>query len=486
VKISKVVVIACLLIPGAWLFVRGSRRSEILPADFVVMDYWEKWTGNEARQMQEIVDDFNRSVGAEKKIFVRYLSMTAVDKKTLVSTAAGVPPDLAGLWDSQVVQFADLDALEPLDSLAASYSLSASTYKKVVWDTCTYAGRLWALPSTPAGVALHYNKRVFRENAALLRGAGLDPNRAPTTIDELDRYAELLDTRDARGNIDRAGYMPTQSWYIDYTGLWFGGGAFDAESQRFTLTEPAEVRAFTWFQSYFKRMGAQACSEFKSGLGGFNSTQNPFLVDKLVMQQQGPWMANYIYDLKPAMSEALVPKVLEPLLPRFARPFNYDWGVAPFPADEPSLKDVTYCGCDVLVIPRGARHPREAFEFLAFVQRQDVMEKLCALHCKPSPLAAVSDDFVRNHLNPYINIFERLDRSPNAHPTPKIPIFPELADEMKTLNERLSLLKLTPEEALSDAQRRLEEKYSDYLARQRIRAARTGQAAGGALGSATP
>src|SRR5262245_6781415 len=305
-----------------------------MPPGFVIVDYWEKWTGNEARQMHEIVDDFNRSIGSEKKIFVRYLSMSAVDKKTLVSTAAGVPPDVAGLTDSQVVQFADLDSLQSLDDLSAARGIVRAAYKPVIWETCTFAGHLWALPSTPAGVALHYSKRIFRENADALRAAGLDPNRAPRTIDELDRYAQLLETRDD-GAIDRAGYMPTQSWYTDSTGLWFGGDTFDVKRQRFTLTEPQEVRAFTWFQSYFKRLGAQACSEFKSGLGGFDSTQNPFLVGKLAMQQQGPWMANFIYNLRPGMSEVLVPKVLEPLLPRFARPFNYDWGVAPFPTDVP-------------------------------------------------------------------------------------------------------------------------------------------------------
>jgi len=478
VKLSKLIVLACLVIPGTWLFIRGSRRTETIPADFTVVDYWEKWTGREAAQMQEIVDDFNRTVGQEKKIFVRYLSMTAVDKKTLVSTAAGVPPDVAGLWDAQVSQFADLDALEPLDELAAERGLGEKTYKKVIWDTCTYNGRLWALPSTPAGVALHYNKRIFRENAEALRAAGLDPNRAPRSIDELDRYAALLDTRDARGNIDRSGYLPTQSWFMDYYGLWFGTRCFDETSQKFILTNPKELRAFTWFYKYFERMGAQAASEFKNSLGQFNSTQNPFLIDKLAMQQQGPWMANFVYDLKPEMSQVLMPKVLEPLLPRFARPYNYDWGVAPFPTDDPTLVDVTNCGLDILVIPRGALHKREGFEFIAFVQRQDVMEKLCALHCKPSPLAKVSDQFVRNHLNPYIDIFERLDSSPNASPVTKIAIYPELADEMKVMEERLSLLERTPEQALAEAQARLEAKYADYLQRRKIRLAAKSSNAG--------
>ena len=62
-------------------------------------------------------------------------------------------------------------------------------------------------------------------------------------------------------------------------------------------------------------------------------------------------------------------------------------GGGPFPSAVPGLEDVTFADFDALVIPQGARHKQEAFEFIAYVNRQDVMEKLCKLHCKNSPLA---------------------------------------------------------------------------------------------------
>ena len=52
----------------------------------------------------------------------------------------------------------------------------------------------------------------------------------------------------------------------------------------------------------------------------------------VAMVQQGPWMANYIRNLAPDMSQVLVPFCLEPFLPRIVRPFNYEWAAAPFPA----------------------------------------------------------------------------------------------------------------------------------------------------------
>ena len=74
----------------ALVFVVTGARPPVAPKGRVVVTYWEKWTGEEAAQMQVIVDDFNKSVGKEKGIFVQYISMSSVNQKTLVATAAGV------------------------------------------------------------------------------------------------------------------------------------------------------------------------------------------------------------------------------------------------------------------------------------------------------------------------------------------------------------------------------------------------------------
>jgi ABC-type glycerol-3-phosphate transport system substrate-binding protein len=229
----KRIIFSLLILAGLAFVIYGSpRRDDHIPADFVVIRYWEKWVGNEGAQMQEIVDDFNRTVGREKRIFVKYMSMSNVDKKTLVAISAGVPPDIAGLWDQQVAQFAALGAVEPLDDLAAAHGITDQTYTPVYWNGCRYDGKLYGLVSTPAAIALHYNKKVFQENAAQLRAAGLDPDRPPRTLEELDRYAEILTKRGPYGRIDRAGYLPLQSWYVPFTSYWFGTEIFDSEDPK--------------------------------------------------------------------------------------------------------------------------------------------------------------------------------------------------------------------------------------------------------------
>jgi ABC-type glycerol-3-phosphate transport system substrate-binding protein len=221
-RIVRTLVVALLTGAAAGLLAFGPRDGASNagpPAGFTTVEYWQGWSGDEEAAMRQIVADFNATVGREKRIFVRCLSMSGMDQKTLVATAAGVPPDVAGLYSQQVPQFAALDALEPLDELAAAHGIDSAYYKKVFWEHCHYEGRLFALVSTAYDLALYYNTAIFRERADSLRAAGLDPDRPPRTLGELDAYAAALDRFDANGKLIRratcrsspVGSFPTQA-----------------------------------------------------------------------------------------------------------------------------------------------------------------------------------------------------------------------------------------------------------------------------------
>ncbi|HEY1628981.1 MAG TPA: hypothetical protein VGF52_03925, partial [Tepidisphaeraceae bacterium] len=149
-KWLKRFILVVLAAVGLGFLLFGAAAPTAVPSGFVIVNYWEKWVGPEAEQMQLIVNDFNNSVGKEKHIFVRFLSVSNIDQKTLVATAAGVPPDIAGLWDQQVSQYAALGAVQPLDELAKAQGITEQTYLPVYWNGCKYDGQLYAMVSTPA------------------------------------------------------------------------------------------------------------------------------------------------------------------------------------------------------------------------------------------------------------------------------------------------------------------------------------------------
>src|SRR5690606_23350970 len=167
-------------------------------------------------------------------------------------------------------------------------------------------GKLYALPSSPAATALHWDKQASEDKADELRAAGLDPTRPPRTLQELDRYAAVLDTwndREGRRTLERSGYIPLEpGWFIQHTAYWFGGEIVDPTGTRLLFTSPEFIAAYDWIRSYSEKLGKGSLTEFRSGLGGFSSPQNPFLVGQVAMVKQGPWMANYIEKLAPRMN----------------------------------------------------------------------------------------------------------------------------------------------------------------------------------------
>lgn len=432
------------------------QESESTADGRVKVRYWEKWTDFEGRAMQSVVDDFNQS---QNRIFVEVLTVSDIDQKMLLATAGGHPPDVAGLYAGSVQTYAEKGALTPLDSMLRQVGIRAEQYIPVYWKQCGHRGFQWALPSAPASLALHWNKKMFRE-------AGLDPNRPPRTLDELDaiaekltlvnvirygksqrvRFSDLTPEEKMHGKFDlvQLGFVPMEpGWWNSRWGSWFGGRLWDG-NRRITATDLGNLQALEWIQSYPKKYGLDRLRSFGASFGSFNSPQNAFLSEKVAMVLQGVWMYNFISKYAP----------------------HLEWGAAPFPSKDPrTIPMVTLAECDVLVIPHGAKHPKEAFEFIRYVNTRPAMEKLCLGQLKFSPLAETSPDFVRKHPHPYLQVFIDLAKSPNAFSPPHVTIWNQYTQEMTVAVDRVFGGLITPREALEEVQQRMQRKYDRQLTR---------------------
>jgi len=297
----------------------------------VQLEYWEKWNAFEGEAMQSIVDDFNHS---HDRIHVTYLPVSQINRKLMLATAGGVPPDIAGIWSRDIPIFSENNALLPLDQFITPESgIHEEKYHPIFWRICVHQHRLWALPSTPSVVALHWNKKMFRE-------AGLDPEQPPRDLAELERFNERLTKRRPDGTIERIGYVPNQpDWWTISLSQWFGTDVWDGK-RTIIVGNEGNRAMLQWLQSYPSRFGGQNLLSLSDGFGQFASSQNPFLTGRVAMVMQGVWMDNYIK--------------------RYG-PVDFEYGVAPFPSVDPvRFPNVTVAESDVLVIPAGARHPQES------------------------------------------------------------------------------------------------------------------------------
>lgn len=405
--------------------------------------------------MDRVVDGFNQKEREHAKadpsyrpIEVEKVTISSIEQKLLVASAGGNPPDVAGIYSFMTAGYADKGALTDLTELAKRDGIDRSQYVGRYYDLTVHRGKLWGLPTTPASVALHWNKRLFRE-------AGLDPEKPPQTLEELDAMAEKLTrwevTLPSGEKVVKTGYLPEvpasqkrllqvgflpmePSWWSYGWGFVFGGKLIDGN--KVTANSPENVQAYEWVASYTKKLGVDSVQRFRSGFGSFASAQNPFLSGKLAMEIQGVWMYNFIKKFADGML----------------------WGAAPFPAPaaHPERTGAANAEVDALVIPSASKHSAEAWTFIKYTQRQDVMEELCLGHRKHTPLAQVSEEFYAKHPNPYIRLFRELGASPNAWSSPKSGVWNEYGREMTTAADKVSNLTLTPQEALNQVHDRLQ------------------------------
>lgn len=403
-----------------------------------VLAYWEKWTGSEADAMRAVVDDFNAS---QSRIFVDYSSISQIDHRLMLATAGGVPPDVAGVFARMLPVYSENNALTPLDTLAADAGIRREQYIDVFWRLCVHRGHLWALPSTPTSTALIWNKKMFRE-------AGLDPEQPPRSLAEFEQFNEKLARRRPNGSLEAIGHLPL-GWWDELWGAWFGGKLWDGD-RKITTASPENLAAYRWVESYPRRFGAHELAAFRDGLGNFASPQNPFFTGRVAMVLQGVWIYTFIKNYAPA---------------------DFEWGVAAFPSADPErLRDVTVVESDAFVIPAGAKHPKEAFEFIRYLNSQGPMEKLCLGQRKFTPLRAVSAEFLHRHPNPYIAKFIELARSPNAVAVPPLSTWTEYLSDMRVAVDRILAGESTAQDALTAVERREQEVFN----RRQIRAQRAG------------
>jgi len=446
-----------MLLSGALIIAAGLASGFADPPDGKIhVSYWEKWSGAEEDAMQQVVDEFNHS---QNRIVVDFLSVGDIEQKTIMATAGGDPPDIAGLYVTNICSFADRDALMPLDPFIQEDGSTSdqflSRYAKAYADMGSYQGKVWAVPSTPTTVALFWNKELFR-------AAGLDPEKPPRTLMELDPRSAKLTRRDSSGNLVQVGFLPQASggWTWAFP-QWFGGELFDGKNV--TLgTNPANLAAFRWMADSTKQHGLVAVRRLTSSFGSLASAQDPFMSGQVAMVFDGVYRSHFIRQFAPGLK----------------------YGVADWPEAQSGIHDFTVAEADMLAIPRGARHPREAWEFLRYLssphlsaeRREELqgVELLCFLQEKGSPLVRWSPYFEANNPNPDLKIFRQLAESPHAIVPPKMGIWGQYQRELYTAFDQVRLELESPEEALQHGQARLEESWQwecESLARRQKQAA---------------
>ncbi|MGQ9632415.1 MAG: ABC transporter substrate-binding protein [bacterium] len=366
-------------------------------------------------------------------VFVPSGPYAMMNEKIMTAIAGGTPPDAMVFNRPYVSEWAMNKALVNLKDHVVGSGVTSDTFFAFAWNECLYKNDPYALPLNTDDRALYYNRAAFRE-------VGLNPDNPPKTIKELDEYAEKLTKFDASGRLVRIGFVP---WYFQgyYLFCWtptWGGELYDPATKKIVVNDPRNVEIFEWFLQYVNRYNVAVLDSFSKSFGG--EASDPFILGLVAMKLDGDWA---LLNLK-----------------RFAP--DLDYGVAYIPVPPGGVEKTTYAGGWGIAMPRGAKHLKEAFEFMRFYSGYKAqLEYAKAAYVIPTHREAAKDPFF--YEDPKHAIFMEL--LPNAKGRPTIPVLGMLWDEIKASTDFVRYGKKTPKQALDDTVKKVQPELDKALER---------------------
>ncbi len=301
---------------------------------------WHVWGGTMAEGFAKICNAFRKSHPGIDLRTVFAANDLATNQKFFTAVAAHKPPEVVFVDGPQVASWAEWGALESLSDLCRRDGIRAQDFFPPCWRQTVYKGQVWALTfCADPNFGFVWNRESFRK-------AGLDPDRPPTTIRELDRCAKAL-TRYQDGQLVQIGLIPWAQYGEAnslFTWGWaFGGRFYDPVHDRITADDPRVVKALEWMTSYAKMYDVTKIASLQQGFGA--AEQNPFITGKVAMMCLH---IGGIADLK-----------------RYAP--DLDYGIGYIPAPPGGEPHSSWVGGWCVAIPRGVKHREAAWKFIKWL-----------------------------------------------------------------------------------------------------------------------
>lgn len=322
---------------------------------------WGLNLGPDSKGSQAVIREFERR---HPGVRVRAMNMGAggMDPTKLMTSIVGnVAPDAVIQDRFSVSDWASRGAFRSLseyierDKDRDPLCPRPEQYYEAAWNEGVYGGQVYAIPIAADDRILYINRGIFRSKADELHKAGLDPEGTPRTWSEILAYSKALTEFNKDGTIKRAGFMPNfgNSWLYMYA-FQMNGNFMSADGSKCTLYTPATEKALQFMLDGYKVVGGyEKARAFESG---FQQKMNDaFIIGKVAMKIDGDWILKDLARYAPQLQVDSAP----PPVPddRFHRRGDF--------ANE---KDtfITWFGGFAYAIPKGARNPDLAWEYIKF------------------------------------------------------------------------------------------------------------------------
>ncbi len=335
---ARVVLICCLLLVASGLPMPATPQSEAGAAKARVdVLYWSNQDGQEAL-LREYVDKFNAQ---NPNINVKFLlpapgaSPDEYTAKYIATFMAGDPADIIDMGQAKPCDI--IPHLRPLDELGdLEKDLRVSEIPDGIFPFRNVGGHTYSIPFYSRSLGLYYNKDMYRE-------VGLNPETPSATMEEMLANAiKLARDENKDGVPERWGMFVSHGPILPsaltwYTYLWREGGVIlNADETKAVFNSPAGVKALQFYVDLVHKHHVMALAP---QLKSWGQIWNTFLSKQSAM-------VDYWSETTSQMK-------------------NVTWGWWAGP--QPLRKDgppVSFVGGNCFTVPKKAKHPAEAYQFI--------------------------------------------------------------------------------------------------------------------------
>ena len=356
-------------------------------------------------------------------------------QRRATAIASQDPPSLIMTPRVEAQKFAHEGLLIPIDPYIEAKGIDVyEVFVESDINNCKWADQFWSYPLPSGGV----DSSFWLYNKNMMRDAGLDPEKPPTTWQEVEQVIDAV-TRIEDGNLETCGLSGVGSGNFPKWLYCNNGQYYSDDSRQLLFNQPEGVETLEWMKSLIdeKMGGIEAYNAFFEVGASALEADHHFYTDKLCF---GPYNVSIFGHFKNVALE------------KFEN--TEEWGVmlVPYNGNNPQAKATGLSGFAFSwnqVIPKGLDQKVQdaAYEWLEFfTMRRAGGCWFLFEQARPSPVKACNENPDYYAANPYWDVVLQalaIDKS-----VPVTPVQSQIADLVTEAVDEVWFGLRTPKEAL--------------------------------------
>lgn len=228
---------------------KGSSSNNADSGKPITLTFWQSMTGTNNQVLTKLVDQFNSENTGKitvKSVFQGKYDDTMAKYKAAIQS--NTTPDVAMIYDIGTQFMIDSGTTAPMQTFIDQTKFDSGSLQKNVAGYYRVNGKLWSMPFNTSVPVLYYNKTLFKK-------AGLDPNKAPATLAEIEHDATVLSKKN--GGPAQFGFnAAVYGWFIEQENAANGdfyctpeNGRGSQRATAFNFDNPDTVKFINWWSS---------------------------------------------------------------------------------------------------------------------------------------------------------------------------------------------------------------------------------------------